>query len=76
MSEAKGFNAHDGTAFSMLRLGGIKTGLITKRISDTVARFENRSPYTKEFRTSSRASKVFSSRKISMPPKQLLSAMM
>jgi 3-deoxy-D-manno-octulosonate 8-phosphate phosphatase (KDO 8-P phosphatase) len=37
MIEAKGFNAHDGTAFSMLRLGGIKTGLITKRISDTVA---------------------------------------
>jgi len=37
MVEAKGFNAHDGTAFSLLRLGGIKTGLITKRISDTVA---------------------------------------
>jgi 3-deoxy-D-manno-octulosonate 8-phosphate phosphatase (KDO 8-P phosphatase) len=37
MIEAKGFNAQDGTAFSMLRLGGIKTGLITKRISDTVA---------------------------------------
>jgi 3-deoxy-D-manno-octulosonate 8-phosphate phosphatase (KDO 8-P phosphatase) len=37
MIEAKGFNAHDGTAFSLLRLGGIKTGLITKRISDTVA---------------------------------------
>lgn len=37
MIEAKGFNAHDGTAFSMLRLGGIKTGLITKRISETVA---------------------------------------
>ena len=37
MIEGKGFNAHDGTAFSMLRLGGIKTGLITKRISDTVA---------------------------------------
>jgi 3-deoxy-D-manno-octulosonate 8-phosphate phosphatase (KDO 8-P phosphatase) len=37
MIEAKGFNAHDGTAFSLARLGGIKTGLITKRISDTVA---------------------------------------
>lgn len=37
MVEAKGFNAHDGAAFSLLRLGGIKTGLITKRISDTVA---------------------------------------
>jgi 3-deoxy-D-manno-octulosonate 8-phosphate phosphatase (KDO 8-P phosphatase) len=37
MIEAKGFNAHDGTAFSLARLGGIKTGLITKRISETVA---------------------------------------
>ena len=37
MVEAKGFNAHDGTGISMARLGGIKTGLITKRISDTVA---------------------------------------
>jgi 3-deoxy-D-manno-octulosonate 8-phosphate phosphatase (KDO 8-P phosphatase) len=36
MIEAKGFNAHDGTAFSLARLGGIKTGLITKRISETV----------------------------------------
>src|SRR5437764_5471882 len=35
--EAKGFHAHDGTAISLARLGGIKTGLITKRISDTVA---------------------------------------
>ena len=35
--EAKGFNAHDGTAISLARLGGIKTGLITKRISETVA---------------------------------------
>lgn len=35
--EAKGFHAHDGTAISLLRLGGIKTGLITKRISETVA---------------------------------------
>jgi 3-deoxy-D-manno-octulosonate 8-phosphate phosphatase (KDO 8-P phosphatase) len=37
MIEAKGFNAHDGTAFSLARLAGIKTGLITKRISETVA---------------------------------------
>ena len=37
MIEAKGFNAHDGTAFSLARLGGIETGLITKRISETVA---------------------------------------
>src|SRR5919108_2931221 len=35
--EAKGFNAHDGTGISLARLGGLKTGLITKRISDTVA---------------------------------------
>jgi 3-deoxy-D-manno-octulosonate 8-phosphate phosphatase (KDO 8-P phosphatase) len=37
MIEAKGFNAHDGAAFSFARLGGLKTGLITKRISETVA---------------------------------------
>jgi 3-deoxy-D-manno-octulosonate 8-phosphate phosphatase (KDO 8-P phosphatase) len=37
MIEAKGFNAHDGAAFSLARLGGIQTGLITKRISETVA---------------------------------------
>ena len=36
MVEAKGFNAHDGTAFSLARLGGIKTGIITKRVSETV----------------------------------------
>ena len=35
--EAKGFNAHDGAAVSLARLGGIKLGLITKRISETVA---------------------------------------
>src|SRR5215469_15650962 len=35
--EAKGFHAHDGTGISLARLGGIKTGLITKRISETVA---------------------------------------
>jgi 3-deoxy-D-manno-octulosonate 8-phosphate phosphatase (KDO 8-P phosphatase) len=34
--EAKGFNAHDGTAISLARLAGLKTGLITKRISETV----------------------------------------
>jgi 3-deoxy-D-manno-octulosonate 8-phosphate phosphatase (KDO 8-P phosphatase) len=37
MIEAKGFNAHDGTAISMARLGGLKTGMVTKRISETVA---------------------------------------
>lgn len=35
--EAKGFHAHDGTSISLTRLAGIKTGLITKRISETVA---------------------------------------
>ena len=35
--EAKGFHAHDGTAISLARLAGVKTGVITKRISETVA---------------------------------------
>src|SRR5438067_8444866 len=35
--EAKGFHAHDGTAISLARLGGIKMWLITKRISEKVA---------------------------------------
>ena len=29
-------HAHDGAAFPMARLGGLKTGFITKRISETV----------------------------------------
>jgi len=37
MIEAKGFHAHDGTSISLARLAGISTGLITKRISETVA---------------------------------------
>ena len=37
MIEAKGFNAHDGAGISLARLAGIRTGLITKRISETVA---------------------------------------
>ncbi|MFB3917290.1 MAG: KdsC family phosphatase [Terriglobales bacterium] len=37
MVEAKGFSAHDGTGISLAHLGGIRTGLITKRISETVA---------------------------------------
>ncbi len=37
MLEAKGFNAHDGTGFSLARLGGLKAAIITKRISETVA---------------------------------------
>jgi 3-deoxy-D-manno-octulosonate 8-phosphate phosphatase (KDO 8-P phosphatase) len=36
MIETKGFHAHDGTAISLARLGGIRTGLITKRVSETV----------------------------------------
>jgi len=34
--EAKGFSAHDGASISMARLGGLKCGVITKRISETV----------------------------------------
>src|SRR4051812_1299603 len=37
MIEVKGFHAHDGAAISLARLAGIKTGLITKRRSETVA---------------------------------------
>jgi 3-deoxy-D-manno-octulosonate 8-phosphate phosphatase (KDO 8-P phosphatase) len=37
MIEAKGFHAHDGASISLARLGGIRTGLITKRVSETVA---------------------------------------
>jgi 3-deoxy-D-manno-octulosonate 8-phosphate phosphatase (KDO 8-P phosphatase) len=36
MMEAKGFHAHDGTAISLARLVGLKTGVITKRLSRTV----------------------------------------
>jgi 3-deoxy-D-manno-octulosonate 8-phosphate phosphatase (KDO 8-P phosphatase) len=36
MVEAKGFHAHDGTGFYLAKLGGLRTGLITKRISETV----------------------------------------
>ena len=35
--EAKGFHAHDGTAVSLARLGGMKCGFVTKRISEAVA---------------------------------------
>jgi 3-deoxy-D-manno-octulosonate 8-phosphate phosphatase (KDO 8-P phosphatase) len=37
MIEAKGFHAHDGASISLARLGGIRTGLITQRTSETVA---------------------------------------
>jgi 3-deoxy-D-manno-octulosonate 8-phosphate phosphatase (KDO 8-P phosphatase) len=35
--EIKGFHAHDGVAISLARVAEIKTGLITKRASETVA---------------------------------------
>ena len=37
MVEAKGFSAHDGAAMTLARLGGMKVGVVTKRISETVA---------------------------------------
>ena len=37
MVEAKGFSAHDGAGVTLARLGGMKVGVITKRISETVA---------------------------------------
>jgi 3-deoxy-D-manno-octulosonate 8-phosphate phosphatase (KDO 8-P phosphatase) len=37
MIEAKGFNAHDGTAISLAHLGGLKAGVVTKRVSEVVA---------------------------------------
>jgi 3-deoxy-D-manno-octulosonate 8-phosphate phosphatase (KDO 8-P phosphatase) len=37
MMEAKGYSAHDGAGISLARLGGLKCGIITKRISETVA---------------------------------------
>jgi 3-deoxy-D-manno-octulosonate 8-phosphate phosphatase (KDO 8-P phosphatase) len=36
--EIKGFHAHDGVASSLCRVAGIKSGLITRRVSETVAR--------------------------------------
>jgi 3-deoxy-D-manno-octulosonate 8-phosphate phosphatase (KDO 8-P phosphatase) len=35
--EFKGFQAHDGVAISLARVAGLRTGLITKRFSETVA---------------------------------------
>jgi 3-deoxy-D-manno-octulosonate 8-phosphate phosphatase (KDO 8-P phosphatase) len=35
--EPKGFHAHDGVGISLARIGGIHTGIITKRTSETVA---------------------------------------
>lgn len=35
--EFKGYSAHDGAGITLARLGGLKCGVITKRISDSVA---------------------------------------
>src|SRR5271154_3620637 len=35
--EPKGFHAHDGIGISLARLGGLHTGVVTKRTSETVA---------------------------------------
>ncbi len=37
MVEVKGYSAHDGAGMTLARLGGMKLGIITKRISETVA---------------------------------------
>lgn len=37
MIEVKGYSAHDGAGMTLARLGGMKLGIITKRISQTVA---------------------------------------
>ncbi len=37
MVEAKGYSAHDGAGITLARLGGMKLGIITKRIRETVA---------------------------------------
>ena len=35
--EVKGYSAHDGMGISLARMGGLKCGIVTKRISETVA---------------------------------------
>jgi 3-deoxy-D-manno-octulosonate 8-phosphate phosphatase (KDO 8-P phosphatase) len=37
MVESKGFHAHDGVGMSLARLGGLKLGIVTKRMSEAVA---------------------------------------
>ena len=37
MVEAKGYSAHDGLGIALAHMGGIKCGVITKRVSETVA---------------------------------------
>jgi len=36
-AETKGFSAHDGMGIGLARIAGLRTGLITKRVSQTVA---------------------------------------
>ncbi|HEY0796505.1 MAG TPA: HAD hydrolase family protein [Acidisarcina sp.] len=36
-TEPKGFSAHDGAGITLARLGGLKCGVITRRVSETVA---------------------------------------
>lgn len=37
MVEVKGYSAHDGMGISLAKMGGLKCGVITKRISESVA---------------------------------------
>jgi|SRR5665213_2192938 len=37
MAEAKGYSAHDGAGISLARIAGLKCGVITKRVSESVA---------------------------------------
>ena len=37
MVEVKGYSCHDGLGIALARMGGLKCGVITKRISETVA---------------------------------------
>src|ERR1019366_5968873 len=37
MVEAKGYSAHGGAGVTLALLGGMKLGIITKRVSETVA---------------------------------------
>src|SRR4051812_749322 len=70
--EAKGFNAHDGTGISLARLGGLKVGIITKRISETSGSAAATSRTSTSIRapiTSSTPSPRFSRRRNSPPAK-------
>src|SRR4051812_3052112 len=70
--EAKGFNAHDGTGISLAKLGGLKLGIITKRISQTSGSAAATSRTSTSIRapiTSSTPSPRFSRRRNSPPAK-------